>query len=89
LDDVSDPVLIDTGLQMVCAKWNNDGSILATAGQKPGDVDFGYIHFYDPFGEVFHPFLVHFAMSFVIKISPLIIHRLHDSMSLILHHLIV
>lgn len=58
----SDPVLLDTGVQISCVAWNENGSILAVGGQQkflsdgqpePGvDQSVGVVQFYNPFGDV-------------------------------------
>ena len=50
-----DPVLIDTGMQVVQIQWNNTGSALAVAGSQKSaqqDKDINVVQFYTPFGEV-------------------------------------
>jgi len=50
-----DPVLIDTGMNVVCIQWNHCGSVLALAGSLKGtspDKDVNVVQFYTPFGEV-------------------------------------
>lgn len=52
---LSDPVLIDTGMQVVQIQWNNTGSALAVAGSQKSaqqDKDINVVQFYTPFGEV-------------------------------------
>ncbi len=52
---LSDPVLIDTGMAVVNAQWNHDGTILAVAGSQKAnaaDKDINVVQFYTPFGEV-------------------------------------
>ena len=48
---IADPLVIQALLQsVVCARWNDDGSILGVAGvQKEGKFA---LLFYSPFGEV-------------------------------------
>uniref|UniRef100_A0A8C9FCA5 WD repeat domain 35 n=1 Tax=Pavo cristatus TaxID=9049 RepID=A0A8C9FCA5_PAVCR len=49
------PVLIDTGMNVVCIQWNHCGSVLALAGSLKGtspDKDVNVVQFYTPFGEV-------------------------------------
>ena len=51
----SAPVLIDTGIQIVKAQWNHNGSVLAVAGSQKAagqDKDINVVQFYTPFGEV-------------------------------------
>ena len=51
----SAPVLIDTGMQIVKAQWNHNGSVLAVAGSQKAagqDKDINVVQFYTPFGEV-------------------------------------
>ncbi|XP_048791015.1 WD repeat-containing protein 35 isoform X2 [Lagopus muta] len=48
------PVLIDTGMNVVCIQWNHCGSVLALAGSLKGtspDKDVNVVQFYTPFGE--------------------------------------
>ncbi|XP_051471912.1 WD repeat-containing protein 35 isoform X3 [Apus apus] len=48
------PVLIDTGMNVVCIQWNHCGSILAVAGSLKAaspDKDVNIVQFYTPFGE--------------------------------------
>ncbi|XP_072032249.1 WD repeat-containing protein 35-like isoform X2 [Amphiura filiformis] len=48
------PVLIDTGMQVVQIQWNNTGSALAVAGSQKSaqqDKDINVVQFYTPFGE--------------------------------------
>uniref|UniRef100_A0A803XM55 WD repeat-containing protein 35 n=1 Tax=Meleagris gallopavo TaxID=9103 RepID=A0A803XM55_MELGA len=48
------PVLIDTGMNVVCIQWNHCGSVLALAGSLKGtspDKDINVVQFYTPFGE--------------------------------------
>ncbi|NXR71104.1 WDR35 protein, partial [Pycnonotus jocosus] len=48
------PVLIDTGINVVCIQWNPNGSVLAVAGSLKAasqDKDTNVVHFYTPFGE--------------------------------------
>lgn len=50
-----DPVLIDTGMNVVCIQWNHCGSVLAVAGSLKAtsqDKDVNIVQFYTPFGEV-------------------------------------
>ncbi|ELT97636.1 hypothetical protein CAPTEDRAFT_160931 [Capitella teleta] len=47
-----DPVLVDSGMQIVCAQWDHCGAVLAIAGsQRAADKDINVIQFYNPFGE--------------------------------------
>ena len=40
-------------MQIVCAQWNHDGSILAIGGiQTSDDKEANLIQFYDPWGQV-------------------------------------
>uniref|UniRef100_A0A803W6F1 WD repeat-containing protein 35 n=1 Tax=Ficedula albicollis TaxID=59894 RepID=A0A803W6F1_FICAL len=48
------PVLIDTGINVVCVQWNSNGSVLAVAGSLKAasqDKDVNVVQFYTPFGE--------------------------------------
>ncbi|KAM7060824.1 WD repeat-containing protein 35 isoform 1-T1 [Acridotheres tristis] len=48
------PVLIDTGINVVCIQWNSNGSVLAVAGSLKApsqDKDVSIVQFYTPFGE--------------------------------------
>ncbi|KFO69739.1 WD repeat-containing protein 35, partial [Cuculus canorus] len=48
------PVLIDTGMNVVCIQWNHCGSVLAVAGTlktTSQDKDINIVQFYTPFGE--------------------------------------
>ncbi|XP_010117363.1 PREDICTED: WD repeat-containing protein 35-like, partial [Chlamydotis macqueenii] len=48
------PVLIDTGMNVVCIQWNHCGSVLAVAGSLKAasqDKDVNIVQFYTPFGE--------------------------------------
>ncbi|KFP78598.1 WD repeat-containing protein 35, partial [Acanthisitta chloris] len=48
------PVLIDTGMNVVCIQWNPCGSVLAVAGSLKAtsqDKDVNIVQFYTPFGE--------------------------------------
>ncbi|XP_075606665.1 WD repeat-containing protein 35 isoform X2 [Balearica regulorum gibbericeps] len=48
------PVLIDTGMYVVCIQWNHCGSVLAVAGSLKAtsqDKDVNIVQFYTPFGE--------------------------------------
>uniref|UniRef100_A0A8C3R2W5 WD repeat-containing protein 35 n=1 Tax=Cyanoderma ruficeps TaxID=181631 RepID=A0A8C3R2W5_9PASS len=47
------PVLIDTGINVVCIQWNPNGSVLAVAGslRASQDKDGNVVQFYTPFGE--------------------------------------
>jgi len=49
---VVEPVLFDAGLNVVCAQWCHNGSVLAVGGQQVGNKDGSYICFYSPFGNV-------------------------------------
>ncbi len=49
------PILIDTGMQIVQAQWNHNGSVMAVAGTQKAagqDKDINVVQFYTPFGEV-------------------------------------
>ncbi|XP_027606209.2 WD repeat-containing protein 35 isoform X1 [Pipra filicauda] len=49
------PVLIDTGMNVVCIQWNPCGSVLAVAGSLKGtSQDANIVQFYTPFGEHLH-----------------------------------
>ncbi|NXO33488.1 WDR35 protein, partial [Locustella ochotensis] len=48
------PVLLDTGINIVCVQWNPNGSVLAVAGYLKAasqDKDVNVVQFYTPFGE--------------------------------------
>ncbi|KAF6773672.1 WD repeat domain 35 [Paragonimus kellicotti] len=46
----TDPILLDTGIEITCSAWNENGSLLAVAGlQKERDVN--VVQFYSAFGE--------------------------------------
>uniref|UniRef100_A0A7M4EBJ1 WD repeat-containing protein 35 n=3 Tax=Crocodylus porosus TaxID=8502 RepID=A0A7M4EBJ1_CROPO len=48
------PVLIDTGMNVVCIQWNHCGSVLAVAGSQKTttqEKDINIVQFYTPFGE--------------------------------------
>ncbi|XP_064652091.1 WD repeat-containing protein 35-like [Lineus longissimus] len=48
------PILIDTGMQVVRIGWNHNGSVLAVAGSQKAssqDRDINVVQFYTPFGE--------------------------------------
>ena len=53
--NVSDPVLVDTGMISVGCQWSHDGSILAVAGTMSvtggSEKDSNVVQFYTPFGE--------------------------------------
>jgi WD repeat-containing protein 35 len=51
---VSDPIVIDTGLQAIGLKWNHDGSILAVCGisNSLSEKDSNHVAFYSPLGNV-------------------------------------
>ncbi|RTG82815.1 WD repeat-containing protein 35 [Schistosoma bovis] len=47
-----DPVLLNTGIQITCSCWNEDGSMLAVAGtQMSTDRNINVVQFYNPFGH--------------------------------------
>ncbi|CAH8431792.1 unnamed protein product [Schistosoma turkestanicum] len=47
-----DPVLLDTGIQITCSCWNEDGSMLAIAGtQISNDRNINVVQFYNPHGN--------------------------------------
>ncbi|XP_018647613.1 putative wd-repeat protein [Schistosoma mansoni] len=47
-----DPVLLNTGIQITCSFWNEDGSMLAVAGtQMSADRNINVVQFYNPFGN--------------------------------------
>ncbi|CAH8433388.1 unnamed protein product [Schistosoma curassoni] len=47
-----DPVLLNTGIQITCSCWNEDGSVLAVAGtQMSTDRNINVVQFYNPFGH--------------------------------------
>ncbi|XP_027311077.3 WD repeat-containing protein 35 isoform X1 [Anas platyrhynchos] len=48
------PILIDTGMNVVCIQWNHCGSVLAVAGSLKAtsqDNNVNIVQFYTPFGE--------------------------------------
>lgn len=50
------PVLVDTGMTSLCAKWNPDGTILAVSGVKSASAESGgkelaMVQFYNPYGD--------------------------------------
>ncbi|EGD73851.1 WD repeat-containing protein 35 [Salpingoeca rosetta] len=49
------PVLVDSMMEAVAARWNNNGTVLAVAGKQPTDDGSGRltcaVQFYTPFGE--------------------------------------
>jgi hypothetical protein len=47
-----EPILLNTGLNLVTAKWNFNGSMLAIGGQAVLDKEAHVIYFYSPVGEV-------------------------------------
>lgn len=51
----SDPVCIDTLMNVVSIQWNHCGSVLAVAGSLRAsnlEKEFNVVQFYTPFGEV-------------------------------------
>jgi WD repeat-containing protein 35 len=53
----SDPVKIDTSMQICCLAWNSNGSILAVGGSQQSasqDKEFNVVQFYNIFGEHLH-----------------------------------
>lgn len=51
----SDPVYIDTMMNVVSIQWNHCGSVLAVAGSLRAsnlEKEFNVVQFYTPFGEV-------------------------------------
>lgn len=52
---VTDPILIDTGMQVAQIAWNHTGAILAVAGSQHAlgqDKEVNVVQFYTPLGEV-------------------------------------
>ena len=52
---LTDPILIDTGMAVVSAQWDQHGAVLAIAGTQrsvQADKDVNVVQFYNPFGEV-------------------------------------
>ena len=48
-----EPRLLDTYLEIVCAQWCHDGSVLAIGGQLRADnKDSSFIYFHTPLGMV-------------------------------------
>ena len=48
-----EPVVIDCQMEIVCAQWNHDGSILAIGGiQVYDDKESNIVQFYTPWGNV-------------------------------------
>eukprot|EP00056_Hartaetosiga_gracilis_P003229 m.61099 g.61099 ORF g.61099 m.61099 type:complete len:1163 (+) comp11378_c0_seq1:91-3579(+) len=46
------PILVDAYMKIVCARWNNNGTVLAVAGsQDTGDTTTCAVQFYTPHGE--------------------------------------
>jgi len=44
---------MDCQMNVVCAQWNHDGSVLAIAGtQAAGDKEINLVQFYTPWGIV-------------------------------------
>jgi len=64
---IVEPVLFDTGLNIVCAQWCHNGSVLAVGGQQVGAKDSSYMCFYTPFGNVCR--LVQCTMTECLSIS--------------------
>ncbi|OCT79015.1 WD repeat-containing protein 35 [Xenopus laevis] len=53
-ENEENPVLIDTGMNVVSIQWNHCGSVLAIAGSQRAasqDKDINIVQFYTPFGE--------------------------------------
>ncbi|KAF5397437.1 WD domain G-beta repeat protein [Paragonimus heterotremus] len=60
----TDPILLDTGIEITCSAWNENGSLLAIAGLQKGialsqsnsgkgsERDVNVVQFYSAFGEV-------------------------------------
>ena len=52
---ITDPILIDTGMQVAQVAWNHTGAILAVAGSQHAlgqDKEVNVVQFYTPLGEV-------------------------------------
>ena len=48
-----EPVVIDCQMQVVCAQWNHDGSVLAIGGiQVVEDKESNLVQFFNPWGHV-------------------------------------
>ena len=48
-----EPVVIDCLMQIVCAQWNHDGSVLAIGGvQVNDDKESNLVQFFNPWGTV-------------------------------------
>ena len=46
-------MIVDCEMEIICAKWNHDGSILAIGGIQTFDnKEANIIQFYDPWGQV-------------------------------------
>ena len=48
------PVILNTGMNIVSAKWNHNGSVFALAGSQKlanQDKEINCVQFYNPFGE--------------------------------------
>jgi WD repeat-containing protein 35 len=47
-----EPVILDCEMEIICAQWNHDGSILAIGGiQVIDDKEANIIQFFDPWGQ--------------------------------------
>ena len=50
-------MIVDCEMEIICAKWNHDGSILAIGGIQTFDnKEANIIQFYDPWGQVYVAF---------------------------------
>ncbi|KAH8855133.1 WD repeat-containing protein 35 [Schistosoma japonicum] len=50
--DDTDPVLLNTGIQIACSSWNEDGSMLAVAGAHvSNEHNINVVQFYNPLGD--------------------------------------
>lgn len=64
----SDPVCIDTLMNVVSIQWNHCGSVLAVAGSLRAssvDKEFNVVQFYTPFGEVRVKILFHHKVLYM------------------------
>ena len=48
-----EPIIMDCQMEIVCAQWNHDGSILAIGGiQVNEDKESNIVQFFNPWGQV-------------------------------------
>ena len=53
LSNIKEPVVLDCQIEIICAQWNHDGSILAIGGiQVLDDKESNICQFYSPWGQV-------------------------------------